>query len=159
MPLNVKELDYFNDKLTDLREDIRERKKQLEKNSNNKDDANIIDNHMADAATELYDEEKEHFLKKEMDDKLQRIDEALKRIFNKTYGYCIDTGERIKHERLEAVPYVERTVSAQEKFEEKKRKNKLASNEDKQFKQDDGLEDSSMRTIDKIEDEHDAFHK
>ena len=36
---------------------------------------------------------------------LKKIDEALKRVENGSYGYCEITGKPIEEERLEAIPY------------------------------------------------------
>ena len=46
-----------------------------------------------------------------------KIDEALKRIEDGTYGYCEETGEPIGVERLEARPVATLSIEAQEKHE------------------------------------------
>ena len=46
-----------------------------------------------------------------------KIDEALKRIEDGTYGYCEETGEPIGIERLEARPVATLSIEAQEKHE------------------------------------------
>lgn len=54
--------------------------------------------------------------------KLQaKIDKALKRIEDGTYGYCDDTGEEIGLKRLEARPVATLTLEAQERRELKER--------------------------------------
>jgi DnaK suppressor protein len=52
---------------------------------------------------------------------ISKIDEALGRIEEGTYGYCIDTGEPISLKRLEARPVVERSLEAQERHERRER--------------------------------------
>ncbi len=52
---------------------------------------------------------------------VSKIDEALMRIQDGTYGYCIDTGEPISLKRLEARPVVERSLEAQERHERRER--------------------------------------
>jgi DnaK suppressor protein len=52
---------------------------------------------------------------------ISKIDEALMRIQDGTYGYCIDTGEPISLKRLEARPVVERSLEAQERHERRER--------------------------------------
>ena len=46
-----------------------------------------------------------------------KIDSTLKRVDGGDYGYCVDTGEEIGLDRLEARPQAERTIDAQERWE------------------------------------------
>ncbi len=48
------------------------------------------------------------------------IEDALKRIDNKTYGLCQDCGEPIPYERLKAIPTARYTVDCQEKLDNEK---------------------------------------
>lgn len=48
---------------------------------------------------------------------ISKIDEALKRIEDGTYGYCEETGEPIGLERLEARPVATLSIEAQERHE------------------------------------------
>jgi len=48
---------------------------------------------------------------------VNKIDAALSRIADGTYGYCDDTGEEIGVSRLEARPIATLTIEAQEKHE------------------------------------------
>ena len=48
---------------------------------------------------------------------LSKIDKALKRINDNTYGYCEDTGEPIGIKRLIARPIATLSIEAQEKHE------------------------------------------
>ncbi len=50
-------------------------------------------------------------------DELRRIDSALKRVSDGTYGHCIDCGEPIPKERLQAEPTALRDVRCQELYE------------------------------------------
>ncbi len=50
---------------------------------------------------------------------IAKIDSALRKIENKTYGYCDETGEEIGLKRLEARPVANLTVAAQEARERK----------------------------------------
>lgn len=47
-------------------------------------------------------------------DKLDQITVALDRIGSGNYGICIETGQPIQKERLEAMPYAIRSVGAKE---------------------------------------------
>ena len=48
---------------------------------------------------------------------ITKIDLTLKRIYNKTYGFCEETGEPIGLKRLEARPVAILCIDAQEKHE------------------------------------------
>lgn len=50
-------------------------------------------------------------------DELQELRAALKRIDTGTYGICVDCGEPIARERLEAHPAAARCLECQERFE------------------------------------------
>ena len=53
---------------------------------------------------------------------LAEIEEAIKRILNKTYGVCEITGKAIREERLEAVPFTRFSLEGQKAFEQNKRR-------------------------------------
>jgi len=52
---------------------------------------------------------------------IRKIDEALKRIEDGTYGYCLETGEEIGIKRLEARPVATLCVEAQERRERREK--------------------------------------
>lgn len=52
---------------------------------------------------------------------IQKIDDALSRIDENTYGYCIETGEPIGIKRLEARPIATLSIEAQERHERQER--------------------------------------
>jgi len=52
---------------------------------------------------------------------IRKIDEALKRIEDGSYGYCLETGEEIGIKRLEARPVATLCVEAQERRERRER--------------------------------------
>ena len=52
---------------------------------------------------------------------ISKIDQALKRIFDGTYGFCIETAEPIGLKRLMARPVAELCIAAQEKHEKEER--------------------------------------
>ncbi len=49
--------------------------------------------------------------------KLNEIEDAIKRIENKSYGVCEECGDKIPSERLKYIPYVRFCVDCQEKME------------------------------------------
>src|SRR6201988_5249368 len=52
---------------------------------------------------------------------IRKIDDALKRIDDGSYGYCLETGEEIGIKRLEARPVATLSIEAQERRERRER--------------------------------------
>ena len=52
---------------------------------------------------------------------ISKIDQALSRIKNNTYGFCLETGEPIGIKRLIARPVAELCIAAQEKHEKEEK--------------------------------------
>ncbi len=52
---------------------------------------------------------------------ISKIDQALNRIKNNTYGFCLETGEPIGIKRLIARPVAELCIAAQEKHEKEEK--------------------------------------
>ncbi|MFY3790812.1 TraR/DksA C4-type zinc finger protein [Ureibacillus sp. MALMAid1270] len=69
------------------------------------DELSTVDNHPGDLGTELYEREKDMALKVHAEDELVKINEALEKIENGTYGVCEVCKKDIPYERLEALPY------------------------------------------------------
>jgi RNA polymerase-binding protein DksA len=76
--------------------------------------------HMADMATDNYDREFSLSLADNEQKILNRINSALEKIENDTYGLCEACEKKISKVRLKAVPYAELCVPCQEKQEKKK---------------------------------------
>jgi len=115
--LSDKELDHFKQRLNQERESseatIRELKESLNSLNSTADDVQSSqDHHQADLGTK--ENRKATILKKieKQTEKLDQITIALDRIETGNYGICIDTGEPIQKERLEAIPYAIRSVAA-----------------------------------------------
>ncbi|MFQ6033050.1 MAG: TraR/DksA family transcriptional regulator [Candidatus Zixiibacteriota bacterium] len=76
--------------------------------------------HMADQGTDADEREKAFMLHSKSGRLLYHIDEALRRIKDKTYGKCVECGEEISAARLEAVPHARLCIACKEKEEKKK---------------------------------------
>ncbi len=77
--------------------------------------------HMADLGTDAQEREKAyHFASKE-GRLLYHIDEALRRMQNGVYGRCVECGEEISLDRLEAVPHARLCIECKQREEVKKR--------------------------------------
>ncbi|MFV9509965.1 TraR/DksA C4-type zinc finger protein [Tepidibacillus sp. LV47] len=73
----------------------------------------LYDNHPADIGSELFERGKDLALKENQKHILALIDDALTRIENGTYGYCLTCHIEIPKERLEAVPYAKYCIEHQ----------------------------------------------
>jgi DnaK suppressor protein len=116
--MNERQREYFRAKLLDWREDIlKEAKETLqhlqEENQNHPDLADRASSE-TDRAIELRARDRQRKL-------IAKIDEALARIDDGTYGYCEETGEPISLRRLEARPIATLSVEAQERHERRER--------------------------------------
>jgi DnaK suppressor protein len=116
--MNERQRDYFRLKLLAWREDIlKEAKETLlhlqEENQNHPDIADRASSE-TDRAIELRARDRQRKL-------ISKIDEAVTRIDDGTYGYCEETGEPISLRRLEARPIATLSVEAQERHERRER--------------------------------------
>ncbi len=62
-------------------------------------------NHMADDASEVFEQTKNLALKSHLERKLEQVEFAIQRVEKGTYGICDKCGKTISPERLEALPY------------------------------------------------------
>ena len=77
-------------------------------------------NHMADDATEVFEQAKSLALKHRLERSLLQIDAALKKFETGTYGVCEACGERIDPARLEAKPYAELCLHCRQRVERRR---------------------------------------
>lgn len=78
--------------------------------------------HMADVAQDSYDREFSLGIAANVQQKmLYAIDEALKRIEDKTYGTCVSCEKPIAKQRLMAIPYANLCVECQAKEDPQKK--------------------------------------
>ncbi|MGI8606608.1 MAG: TraR/DksA C4-type zinc finger protein [Gaiellaceae bacterium] len=75
------------------------------------------DQHPADEASELFEEERDQGLRERLQQELDAVARAEKRLADGTYGLSVESGEPIPDERLEAYPSAERTVDEQRRLE------------------------------------------
>jgi RNA polymerase-binding transcription factor DksA len=76
-----------------------------------------FDQHPADTASEIDDANREAAILAMAGDQRSQVLAALARIEDGTYGRCIDCGQPLPDERLEARPEAARCVADQQKFE------------------------------------------
>ena len=75
------------------------------------------DQHPADEASELFEEERDQGLRERLQQELGAVARAERRLEEGTYGVSVESGEAIPDERLEAYPTAERTVDEQRRLE------------------------------------------
>jgi DnaK suppressor protein len=109
---------YFRDKLLAWKEDIlreaRETLQHLQDESQNHPDIADRASSETDRAIELRARDRQRKL-------IAKIDAALQRIDDGTYGYCEETGEPISLKRLDARPIATLSIEAQERHERRER--------------------------------------
>lgn len=107
---------------------LKERKRLTQEHNKEREDMSeesddLVDNELSsydtnepgDAATQLYDRGRFEALDENTKEMLRRIDIALERIQEGTYGICEVTGQPIPVERLRALPWATMTVEAAER--------------------------------------------
>lgn len=116
--MNERQRDYFRRKLLAWKDDIlresRETISALQNESENHPDLADRASSETDRAIELRARDRQRKL-------ISKIDAALSRIEDGTYGYCEETGEPISLKRLDARPIATLSVEAQERHERRER--------------------------------------
>jgi len=116
--MNERQREYFRKKLMDWRADIlRESKETLDSLQDQTD--KLPD--MADRASSEADRSIELRARDRQRKLIAKIDSALRRIEDGTYGYCEETGEPISLKRLDARPIATLSIEAQERHERRER--------------------------------------
>jgi DnaK suppressor protein len=82
------------------------------------DDFSHVDQHLADEGSELFDEERDAGLAERLREELAAVERAEQRLMLGTYGLSVDSGEPIPDDRLEAIPWAERTVEEQSRYDQ-----------------------------------------
>ncbi|HZT19002.1 MAG TPA: RNA polymerase-binding protein DksA [Dongiaceae bacterium] len=116
--MNPMQLEYFRQKLlrwrAELLQESSETLQHLQQESLSEPDLADRASLETDRALELRTRDRERKL-------ISKIDEALKRIEDGTYGYCEETAEPISLRRLEARPIATLSIEAQERHERMER--------------------------------------
>jgi DnaK suppressor protein len=116
--MNDKQQEYFRQKLLAWKEEIlreaRETLQHLHDESQNHPDIADRASSETDRAIELRARDRQRKL-------IAKIDAALQRIDDGTYGYCEETGEPISLKRLDARPIATLSIEAQERHERRER--------------------------------------
>ena len=116
--MNPRQREYFRRKLENWKEDIlresRETLENLQEESQNHPDMADRASSESDRALELRTRDRQRKL-------IAKIDAALKRIEDGSYGYCEETGDPIGIARLDARPIATLSLEAQEMHERREK--------------------------------------
>jgi DnaK suppressor protein len=116
--MNDRQREYFRVKLMYWRDDILKEAKDtlqhLQDDNHNHSDLADRASSETDRAIELRARDRQRKL-------ISKIDAALQRIDDGTYGFCEETGEPISLKRLEARPIATLSIEAQERHERRER--------------------------------------
>ena len=115
----AKHLAYFKQKLTDWKADLVKTNNEALYNSSMDDNSTSAD--IVDQASSYTEKNVEMRAINRQIKLISKIDSALTRIQNGTYGFCEDSGEPIGLKRLMARPVATLSISAQEKHEKEER--------------------------------------
>ena len=116
--MNPLHLEYFRTRLLQWREDLVEESKQTIENL--REEVRDVGDE-AERATRETENSLELRTRDRYRKLIGKIDDALKRVEDGSYGWCVDTGEEIGLERLDARLTAERTIDAQERWEHRQR--------------------------------------
>ena len=116
--MNKRQIDYFRFKLLDWKKSILSESKDTIKGMK-AETRNIPD--VADRASEETDRALELRTRDRQRKLISKIESALRRIDDGSYGYCEETGEPISLRRLDARPIATLSVEAQERHERRER--------------------------------------
>ena len=116
--MNPRQREYFRHKLEAWKDEIlresRETLENLQEESQNHPDMADRASSESDRALELRTRDRQRKL-------ISKIDAALKRIEDNTYGYCEETGDPIGIARLDARPIATLSLEAQESHERREK--------------------------------------
>jgi DnaK suppressor protein len=116
--MNERQREYFRAKLQTWKEEILEESRStiasLQQDT-------VAEADLADRATSETDRALELRTRDRQRKLIAKIDEALRRIEEGTYGYCEETGEPIALSRLDARPIATLSLEAQERHERRER--------------------------------------
>jgi DnaK suppressor protein len=109
-PLTSKEIRELRQRLVEERKDLQAQYDELEESSFSSNQSDLtgemgFDEEYADAGTATFERERDLSLVNNLRDLIERIDKALVKIDEGTYGLCDRCGKPIEKARLKALPY------------------------------------------------------
>jgi RNA polymerase-binding protein DksA len=121
--MNKPHLDMYKEKLINLKEEIMTKIREISEDTlmktqrESSGDISGYSLHIADAASDNYERDFSLGLVSDERKVLLEVEEALKRVEAKTYGFCLLCEKAIGGVRLKAVPHTKYCKKCQEKLE------------------------------------------
>jgi len=111
-PFSEKELDEFRVRLQEERAELEKQLTTIEESSFSTPQSDLsgevaFDEEYADAGTATFERERDLSIENNVRDLMAKIDGALKRLDQGTFGICVRCGKPIEKARLKALPYAE----------------------------------------------------
>ena len=108
--LTDKEIKELKQRLIEERQDLQRQYEEIEESSFSTDQTELtgemgFDEEYADAGTATFERERDLSLVNNLRDLMERIDKALAKIAEGTYGLCDRCGKPIEKARIKALPY------------------------------------------------------
>ncbi len=116
--MGVRQVKYFYRKLTSWKEEIL---KEAQETLVHLQEESLQESDIADRASAETERSLELRTRDRQRKLVAKIDEALRRIEDGTYGYCEETGEPISLSRLDARPIATLSIEAQERHERREK--------------------------------------
>jgi DnaK suppressor protein len=115
------DLEFFRQNIAHQLEDAREELGNLTEHlmdsvsGEYEEENSVYSLHMADQGTDAMEREKDFLQAQRLNDYIKKLDEAMKRIEDATYGACVVCGKLIEKQRLVAVPVTQKHVDCKNK--------------------------------------------
>ena len=108
--LSDKEIKELQQRLLEERQDLQRQNDEIEESTFSADQTELtgemgFDEEYADAGTATFERERDLSLVNNLRDLMERIDKALAKIKDGTYGLCDRCGKPIEKARIKALPY------------------------------------------------------
>ena len=116
--MNARQVEYFRRKLAKWKEEIL---KEAQETLVHLQEESLQEPDIADRASAETERSLELRTRDRQRKLVAKIDEALRRIEDGTYGYCEETGEPISLNRLDARPIATLSIEAQERHERREK--------------------------------------
>lgn len=125
--LSKKEIESYREQLLDLKDDFMKKIQEITEESLRKSqgeasgDITNYSLHLADRASDTYERDFSLGLVSSERKIVAEIDEALRRIDDDEYGFCLKCGKPIAKRRLDAIPYARHGTKCQKEIEEERK--------------------------------------
>ena len=103
-----------------LEAELEKIKRDLKESQAESTGENNFEEDYAESGSSTFEREKELSIQVNVADILEKVDNALKRMQEGSYGYCLSCGRPIGKERLKALPYAELCITCKRKEERRR---------------------------------------